>query len=719
MNRGEMMKSLIVRAGSAAAILIVISIAGYLFILLAGSAMIDEKKLVLPSATRLVDKNGKEITRLYEQNREIVSIKKVPEHVQQAFIAVEDRRFYEHSGIDLKSIGRAVYKDLTAGSKVEGGSTITQQLAKNSFLSSEKSWLRKTKEAMIAINLENKYSKEKLLEMYLNQLYFGHGAYGVEAASQYFFQKNVSELTVAEGAMLASLPKAPSSYSPILHPVKSKERRDTVLSLMQEQGYLSAEDTVRLQGKTLALNLSKKMDHPWLYSYVDLVMDEAENLYSLSNQELLRGGYTIQVPLQQDIQKRAYDMFQSNSYFPGTDQHAQGSFVLLDNRSGGVMAAIGGRDYTPKGYNRVTSKRQPGSTFKPLAVYGPAMEEKLYEPYSLLSDSYQTYAGSYAPENNDDRYSGQVTMYDALIKSKNAPAVWAMNELGVEKSKSYLEKQGLPVPDKGLAIALGGLKEGVNPLQLANAYRIFPEAGVYSEPYFIEKIEDRDNKVIAEKPQKEVRVYSAQTAWNMTRMLQHVISEGTAKSGSYPGELAGKTGTTSYPEKEGAVMDAWFAGYTPDVTGALWMGYDQTSKDQHLTGGSAYPARLFKKILSESETVRKTAFAVPKGADDLESPIRLKPLEQVDADYAFDPLGLITVSLKWKKQEDPRVEYRIYEKSGENEKLIGKVKNDSTYEIPFSNVFSSASYKVVPFNEQTKQEGKGTPYAEPKIFSGR
>ncbi|AZB42250.1 PBP1A family penicillin-binding protein [Bacillus sp. FJAT-42376] len=699
-------------------IIAAVSIAGYIFILAAGSTMIDEKKLVMPSASRLVDSNGHEITRLYEQNREIVKIDKVPDHVQQAFVAVEDRRFYEHSGIDVKSIGRAVYKDLAAGGKVEGGSTITQQLAKNIFLSGEKSWLRKTKEAMLAINLENRYSKQELLEMYMNQLYFGHGAYGVEAASKYFFQKDVSELTVSEGALLASLPKAPSSYSPILHPEKAKERRDTVLSLMEEQGYLKAEEAVRLQGKTLGLNISKKLDHPWLYSYIDLVMDEAENTYDISNQELMRGGYTITVPLNQEIQKKAYNTFQSERYFPGTDKHAQASFVLLDNRTGGVMAVIGGRDYRPKGFNRVTAKRQPGSTFKPLAVFGPAMEEKLYEPYSLLSDSYQKYDG-YAPENNDDRYLGQVTMYDALIKSKNAPAVWALNELGVGKSKTYLDKQGVAVSDKGLAIALGGLSDGVTPLQLAGAYRVFPESGVYTKPYFIQKIEDRHHKTVGEKDRKEIKVYSAQTAWNMTRMLQHVVSEGTAKSGSYSGELAGKTGTTSYPGKKGAVMDAWFAGYTPEVTGALWMGYDQTSPDRHLTAGSSYPTRLFKKILSESESLPKTAFAVPKGAEDLEDPIRLKKLNDVEANYAFEPLGLITVSLNWKKQEDPRVVYRIYEKDSGHEKLIGKVKNNHSYAIPFSNVFSSAAYKVVPYNEQTKQEGQGTGYVQPKIFSGR
>ena len=194
---------------------------GYIIILFLGNYVIDEKKIVMDSATRLVDENGDELTKLYVKNRDLVSIDKIPKHVQQAFISIEDVRFYEHHGIDFKSIGRALYRDILAGGSVEGGSTLTQQLAKNVFLSNDKTLLRKTKEVVVAINLEQRYSKQKLLEMYLNQIYFGHGAYGIQAASKLYFNKDVSELTVEEGALLAALPKAPNSYSPILHPEKS------------------------------------------------------------------------------------------------------------------------------------------------------------------------------------------------------------------------------------------------------------------------------------------------------------------------------------------------------------------------------------------------------------------------------------------------------------------------------------------------------------------
>ncbi|MGG4490437.1 transglycosylase domain-containing protein [Metabacillus idriensis] len=710
------MRKKIILSASVALSTAVIAFAVYLLILVIGDYSIDEKKLVMDSTTTLVDLKGNKVAELYLQNREPVTIKEIPEHVRNAFIAVEDQRFYEHNGIDMRAITRALYKDLLAGQKVEGGSTITQQLAKNTFLSTEKSLLRKTKEAAIAMSLENKYSKNKLLELYLNQVYFGHGAYGIQSAALYYFNKDAKDLTVEEGAMLAGLPKAPSNYSPVLHPEKSKERRDTILSLMGDQDYLTPEEVVRAQGKTLGLNISEESESPWLTTYIDMVMDEAKDRYALSNEELMRGGYTVTVPINTEMQETAYELFKKGEYFPGTNQHAEGAFVLLDNKTGGVLAAIGGRNYTQKGFNRVNTMRQPGSTFKPLAVYGPAMEEDEFGPYSLLEDKPVSYNG-YQPRNNDQQYEEEVTMYDAIAASKNAPAVWALNEIGISKSKKYLEKSGLSIEDNGLSIALGGLKEGVSPLQLANAYRSFAQYGVYSEPFVIQKIEDRESKKVGEVKQEKKRIFSSQTAWNMTRMLQEVVEDGTGQTGTYGGELAGKTGTTSYVDKKGAVKDAWFVGYTPKVSGALWMGYDKTNSEQHLTHGSSFPTKLFKDILRNSSIDQNVAFSLPKGVEDLEEPIRLKNLGAVEAKYTFKPLGLFTVTLNWEAQKDDRVIYRIYETSGNEDKLVGFVKGKDSYEIPYANLLSEAAYKIVPYNEQTDQEGKGSKPVKPKLFT--
>ncbi|MED1712964.1 transglycosylase domain-containing protein [Bacillus paralicheniformis] len=696
------------------AAIFLLSLIGYITILFLGDYVIDEKKLIFHASSKIVDQNGEEVTSLYTENRRPISIAEVPDGVKNAFIAVEDKRFYEHHGIDFKSVSRAVYKDILAGGKVEGGSTITQQLAKNTFLTHDKTFLRKTKEVIIAINLERDYSKDKLLEMYLNQLYFGHGVYGIQAAANYFFSKDVKDLTVSEGAVLASIPKAPSTYSPILNPEKSRERRNVILGMMNEQGYISSKETVRAQGSTLGLHVKEKSKNPWLDSYIDLVMKEAEDKYSISSEQLLQGGYTISVPLDVSIQKAAYTLMKQDGYFPGTDNKAEGSAVFIDNRTGGVVAALGGREYAPKGYNRATAPRQPGSTFKPLAVYGPALEEKRFKPYSMLEDKQLSYGG-YSPKNYDGQYEGKVSMVDALTYSKNAPAVWTLNEIGIETVKPYLSRLGMNVPDEGLALGLGGLEKGVSPLEIAGAYRTFVNSGQYTEPFFIKKITDENGDVIFRHEEKSEKVFSKQTAWNMTRMLEEVVKSGTGKAGDFSGEIAGKTGSTTYTGKEGGTKDAWFAGYTPEVTGAVWMGYDKTDESHYLKGGSAYPTRLFKDILKRSNH-KPERFKAPEGVKDLDRPIRLVDLESVKADYSFTPMGLITVSLKWHEQEDKRVEYRIYERKNGKETLIDTVKGKGSYSIPYANIFSNASYKIVPYNPQTKTEGKGTDYIEPKVF---
>lgn len=689
---------------------------GYLFIIFMGNYVLDEEKLVMNTASKLVNIEGNEITKLYIENRELVDISDVPDYVQQAFISVEDQRFYEHHGIDVRALGRALYKDILAGGKVEGGSTITQQLAKNIFLTNDKTILRKTKEAIIAVNLEKRYSKSKLLEMYLNQVYFGHGAYGIKSAAKLYFNKDVSELTLEEGALLAGIPKAPSNYSPITHVEKSKERRNVILSLMGDQKYISYDEVVRTQGKTVKLKVNKKQESPWLSTYIDMVFDEAKEKYALSNEELLRGGYTITVPLQVNIQKSAYELFQKKEYFPGTDESAQGAFILIDNQTGGVLAAIGGRDYVPKGLNRLNVTRQPGSTFKPIAVYAPSLDLKLFHPYSLLKDEKLAY-GDYIPENYDNQYAGKVSMFDAIVASKNAAAVWTLSEIGITKSKEYLQKVGISIKDQGLAIALGGLSDGVTPIQMANAYRTFTMNGKYSENHLIQKITSRDGKIIAENLPDVKQVYFPQTAWDMTRMLQHVVSDGTGKNGTFQGELAGKTGTTSYTGKQGASKDAWFVGFTENVVGALWMGYDKTDSQHYLQHGSSYPTKLFKDILTEANWDQNVAFTVPDGVNDLDSPIRIEDINQVDARYTFKPLGLITLTLEWEAQKDERVEYRIYEQTEKDLKLVGSVTGEGYYEIPYVNVFTESTYKVAPYNVQTNEEGVATEFIKPRFFS--
>ncbi|SFL63997.1 transglycosylase domain-containing protein [Salibacterium qingdaonense] len=690
----------------------------YLSSVVIGAAAIDEKQLVMKETSVLYDEEGTKLAELHQEDRNVVQIESLPDHVKQAFVAIEDMRFYEHQGIDPRGIVRALYRDILAGSIVEGGSTITQQLAKNSFLTNDQTLLRKTKEVLIAMGLERKFSKDQILEYYLNQIYFGHGAYGVQSAAQLYFNKDASELSVDEAAMLAGIPKAPSNYSPVDDAEEALDRRNTVISLMEEQGYVGAEEAVALQGRTLPDTLHERENSPAYYTYIDMVLNEAKTKYNLSAEEIYRGGYDIVVPMNKEMQQASYDLFQQDSYFPEGSENVQGSFFMMDHHSGGVASVQGGRDYVRQGLNRVTAKRQPGSVMKPLAVYAPALESGNYQPYSLLQDEKTRY-GDYTPKNYNDEYSGEITMNRALTESTNAAAVWLYDQIDRSTTSEWLESAGLDIEDNGLAAALGGLSEGLSPYQIASSYTAFANNGETTEPYFISKIENRDGEVIAEAQTSTKQIMSPQNAWYMTRMLQNVVEEGTGTEGSTTYPLAGKTGTTSFVEVEGATRDAWFAGFTPQWTGALWMGYDQTTEEQYLQAGSSFPTRLFKDILNEvpEESDVRTAFEQPDDVQDLESPVEMGSVDDLSASLSLRGGGLFNVQLEWTAAEDERVIYRIYEVTDGASKKVTEVQGTGEHTIEGVNIFNMKEYMVVPYNPQTEKEGEASNVAEASMGS--
>ncbi|UCZ54333.1 PBP1A family penicillin-binding protein [Bacillus shivajii] len=691
----------------------------YLGIILFGNYVIDDKQLVMNAATTIEDPNGEEITKLFVENRQMVSLEEVPEHVLHAFLSVEDHRFYDHQGVDFRAIGRALYRDIIARSKVEGGSTITQQLAKNTFLSHEKTWLRKTKEVLIAINLEREYSKDDILEMYLNRIYFGHGAHGIQAASQLYFDKHVSELTIDEGALLAALPKGPNSYSPIQHPERSEQRRNLVLSLMERRGYLTADEAVRLQGRTVPSDPTKMTENPAYLSYMDLVLDEAEKKYNLSRDEVLKGGYRIVVEMDSNLQEVTFAEFQHDANFPQStgENKVEGSIVLIDNGTGGVLAAQGGREYVRQGFNRVHAKRQPGSAIKPQAVYAPALETGSVQPYSLLKDELMDYDG-YSPRNYNHQYSGEMTMYDAIKHSANAPAVWLLNQIGLDHAKEALSLQSIEAENEGLGLALGGMETGVTPLQLASSYRTYATGGQFSEAYFIREIYDRNGKLIAEREVEAREVISPQTAWHMTRMLEAVVNGGTARHGEFQGPLAGKTGTTSHEFVDGGARDIWFAGFTPEISGAIWMGYDRSDENHYLTEGSAVPTVLFKNILTKAaldDPQSLTAFEKPDGVEDLQEPIRFVAINDLSARLSLSWRGG-NVNLTWSGSDDHRLHYHIYEKVANDQyEKVGEVVGKNEYTVQGVNLLSNSEYVVVPYNPQINREGEPSNIAEAKF----
>jgi penicillin-binding protein 2A len=698
-------------------------LAGFMGIILAKNYEFDESKLEMREATVIYDQNEQEVAKLYLENREYIPINEIPELLQEAFIAVEDQRFLEHQGIDFRGIARALYRDILARSMVEGGSTITQQLAKNVFLTNEKKWLRKTEEALIAVNLEQKYTKDKILEMYLNYIYFGHGAYGIKAAAQVYFDKEVDQLTLGEMAMLAALPKAPAHYSPLAEENKerSEERRKLVLRLMEEQGKITEEERKKAASASLELNKKGVTDKQALYTYMDMVLDEAEEEYGLSSEDILTGGYQIYTSLDSKAQEAMYEAFRADSELaeelfpaPGPEQIVQGSMVIMDHRTGAIVAVMGGRDYVRQGTNRATVEaRQPGSTFKPITVYAPALELG-WHPYDVLKDELTTYPGDYTPRNYDHTYRGKVTMIEALRKSYNAPAVWLLNEMGVDKGVQSAQEFGFEQVSRELGIALGGSVE-VSPLGMASAFSVFANQGLMMEPYLIEKIVDKEGIPISRKKQKHHQVVTAQTAWYMTKMLEKVVQEGTGTGAQLSRPVAGKTGSTQAPKGLKGVRDAWFVGYTPRYTASVWMGFDQTNEDHVMSsGGGGLPAKMFKHVMEKALVDEPVlAFERPKGVKELEPPVHLQPIEDLHALLTLNWDFSLTVDLDFTPNKDDRVSYHIYRKEKETEEwqLLAEVTKDQLIDgrrwtdtdVSIRGVYQ---YKIIPVNTLNGLEGE-------------
>lgn len=691
----------------------VIAFIGYSAILIGGKRIVKEEKFILPEATIIETVDGEIVGELYEERRYPVTIEQIPEHVKQAFIAVEDRRFYDHSGVDFRSVLRAVYRDIIARDKAEGASTITQQLAKNLFLSHEKTWMRKTKEVMAAIYLERNYTKDDILELYLNKIYFGDGLHGIEAASQRFFSKSVRDLTISEAALLAGIIQRPNYYSPERHPERAKQRRNVVLQTMERAEFISAETMLREQGKTLGLNIQERNRKPWNESYLDLVIKEVREIHQFTMDELRRGGYRIIVNIDERIQKTAYDHFQKEEYFPGSTEGVEASFIMIDQKTGRIVSALGGRDYTLGDLNRVFVKRQPGSTIKPLVAFGPALMKEGYHPYVLLPDEAIEYDG-YVVSNVDGKYDGQVTLYDSVVQSKNAPTVWLYNELGAKESKAFLEKMNINIEDEGLPVALGGLTEGMTPLDLVKGFSAFSNDGKAVEPYTIERMFDREKELIYEANIVQYDVFTPQVAWYMTEMLQQAVTSGTGRPGEYPKALAGKTGTTEHPRAKG-IKDAWFVGYTPEYTSAVWMGYDISDENHYLTGGSPYATRLMKDILSsvDQKIGLGEQFIKPEYVEALPEPIELREINDVKVSYTFGGFPFIKGKLVWESDNDERVIYRIYEQQKDGSKLIDEVPGSTReYIIDRVPILKKSFYYVVPINPFTEEEGSPSIVAE-------
>ena len=576
----------------------------------------------MPAATTVFAANGEAVGTLHGgENRVWVPLSQVPVDVRNAFIAAEDLRFYRHHGVDLYRLFGALWQDVRTLSYAQGASTITQQLIKLTHLSQTKTLARKAQEIWLALQLERHMDKSQILEAYLNAVYFGHGAYGVEAAANTYFGKPASDLTLAEGALLAGVIKAPSVYAPHLNPDRALARRNAILDTMAENDMIT--DAQRSAAKGEALRLSMRGEDVRFAWYMDAALDEAARALGFTADEVITGGYDIHTGLDADLQVAAEKLFADADNFPASASDgtpAQAALVALDAGTGAIRAMVGGRSYdVRRGLNRTTqARRQPGSAFKPVSTYAAAVDAFGYVPTSIVDDTPRTFAGDYAPSNAGGASYGRVTLREALSRSLNIATVALADEIGTSALRTYAQRFGLTLSprDANLSLALGSLTDGVSPATLGAAYCALANGGSRVDAHVVTQIRDADGTVVYAAPDDRQRAVSAESAYLITDMLKTAASSGSARALSACGmPVAGKTGTVA--DAGGGTRDIWTVAYTPELAVSVWMGFDEPDAEHTLPaseGGSGYPARLCAAFLSEaSPSLGGADFARPSG----------------------------------------------------------------------------------------------------------
>lgn len=563
--------------------------------------------------TKLYDVHNVLITELFTERRSFIALNQIPVDLQNAFIAIEDNRFFTHWGLDLRGIMRAAMANLRKRRVSEGGSTITQQLSKVLFLTQEKTLQRKLKELLLAIQLERNFSKQEIFQLYLNQIYFGNGAYGVESASRIYFGKHVQDLQLPECALLAGLPRLPQRYSPLHHPDQARARRAVVLARMRGRGFITRDEEAR--ANAFPLNTQRFPIPTGVAPYfVEYIRLELEPVYG--SNAIYRGGLSIYTTLDLHLQQTAEKVLEKNlAAFDAQRAHTrppkamgvqsstgtvkvQGAFITLDPKTGAIRMMVGGRDFRQSQFNRVTqAQRQPGSTFKPF-VWAAALEhgftpativpdapiafqydgrnwqllEHLPTGEPLRSSTGMPAVGSlWVPVNWDNKFFGPVTLRRALAHSRNLVSIRLVDRVGPATAVEYARRAGIqnalqPV----LSIALG--TELVTLLEMTSALGTVGNAGVATEPYAVMRVEDKDGKVLEDNTPKEREAISPQTAYLVVNLMKAVVEEGTGRRARALGRpVAAKTGTTQ------DWRDLWFIGMTPDLVTGAWMGYDDYS----------------------------------------------------------------------------------------------------------------------------------------------
>lgn len=577
---------------------------------------IDALKDYRPSiSSRVYDDKNELIDEFFLEDRKLIKINEVPRVAIQAFVAAEDSRFFAHKGFDVQSIFRAVFKNLEAGHIIQGGSTITQQVAKMMYLSPEKKYTRKFKEAILAYKIDRYLTKDEILNLYLNQIYLGHGTYGLESASLGYFGKSARELKLHEAALLAGMPKAPSNYSPFLHYDKAKQRQYYVLTRMAEDGYISRGQMEQAYKAPLNLRAIRPKDKMAAY-FVENVRRYVQEKYGAD--VLYKEGLSIYTTLDLNVQKYAgeamerglKELEERNKYRPGL---VQGALFCMDVKTGAIRAMVGGRDFNKSEFNRATqSRRQPGSAFKPI-IYTAAFDKGMtpatvFEDAPIAVNDVSQENGVWSPKNFDGKFMGPITMRTALVLSRNVVTVKILQEIGIDYAISYAMNMGITSPlDHALSLALG--VSGVTLQELVQVYSVLANQGQKVTPYFIKKIVDRTGNVFEETKVQPEQVIDPRIAYITTHVMQDVVTMGTGtRVRSIGRPVAAKTGTTN------DTRDAWFIGMTPSLIAGVWVGFDQEASlgSQEVGGRSAAPIWLYfmEKALQKTPV---ESFPVPEG----------------------------------------------------------------------------------------------------------
>ena len=713
---------------------------------------IDAEKLSDPFSSTLLDINGDPFADLGAENRTKIEYDDLPDVLVDAVIATEDSRFFKHPGIDIRRIGGAIKANFTRGFGAEGASTITHQVAENSFLTNEKKIKLKVQEQWLALKLERKFTKEEILEMYLNKIFYGSNAYGVAEASKVYFGKDdLHDLTLPEAAILAGLPQRPSAYNPYQNPDLTAERMNTVLKLMVRHGKITEEQAEEAREVDVeSLLAGKKPETKEYEAFIEQVRREIKE--KVDGADIYTDGLTVHTTLDPDAQSHVEFLLSDSEDNPinypenvtdaeGKEHKMDTGLVVLDTSSGEIRAIGGSRGNDATKNNALDAHRQPGSTFKPLLAYAPAIEYNKWSTYHQLNDDkpYRLPGTDLDVRNWNRQYQGWMSARYALTQSLNVPTLKTIEEVGPAKAQEFAEGLGLRFEESAnLQSAIGGGEASATPLELAGAYQAFGNEGIHSDPYAVTKVEFPDGKTIDLKSEPEAAM-ADYTAYMITDMLKSVINEGTGTEANVPGlPVVGKTGTTNRKDVDGS-PDSWFAGYTTNYTVAIWTGYNNNNIPLPDT---KIPHALFKNIMTELSKDKETKdFVKPdsvvevdveKGSNPASLPsdytpssnivteLFVKGTEPTKTSDKFDKLDPVSnlsasydedddiIKAEWDYDDDDDVSFEVSLSTDGGEMKVLSTSEDKSIEIEQIESGSEYEIQVVAIKDDSRSDPKST-----------